>query len=225
VSISAIAAGAPLRIVSQVKSPCSALLVVPKGSPIRNWKDLKGKRIGGSSPTCKAVLAYDIRARAAHAPFSVATLAGPAALAALEDGSIEGAILEEPDSGIALRKGFRAVLTDASQQTGCRTVTARSGIVRENPEAVRRVVTALQEANELVRRNPASPEWLRIARIYTDVPSKVFPWDGKKPTFTTRIDEKSLKVLAEELVRLKLVRENPGDDLYAQELRGITWGR
>jgi NitT/TauT family transport system substrate-binding protein len=225
VPISAIAGGAPLKIISQVKTPCSALLLVPKGSPIKKWTDLKGKRIAGFSPTCEAVLAYDVKARAAHAPFSVVTLSGPAALAALEAGTIDGAILEEPDSGIALRTGFRAVLTDASQQGGCRTVTARSGIVRGNPDAVRRLVMALQEANELIRRNPTSHEWLRIARIYTDVPSKVFPWDGRKPTFTTRIDEKSLKALAEELVRLKLVRENPGDDLYATELRGITWGR
>lgn len=225
VPISAIAAGAPLKVISQVKSPCTATLVVPGRSAIRNWKDLKGKRIAGSSPTCEAVLAYDVRARAAHAPFSVVTLSGPAALAALEAGNVDGAILEEPESSTALHKGFKAVLREASHQTGCRTISARNAVLRENPDAVRRLIKALSEANEMIRRSPGSREWLRIVRIYTDLPGKVFPWDGGKPTFTTRIDEKSLKALAEELVRLKLVRENPGNDIYALELRGITWGR
>ena len=225
VPISAIAAGAPLKVISQVKSPCSATLIVPRSSTVRTWHDLKGKRIAGSSPTCEAVLTYDIRAKAVQAPFTVVTLAGPAAVAALDAGTVDGAILEEPESSAALRKGFRAVLKEASHQTGCRTISARSALLRENPDAVRRLVKALAEANGMIRRNPGSPEWLRIARIYTDVPGASFPWDGGKPTFTTRIDEKSLNHLAGELVRLKLVREHPGDDMYAPELRGITWGR
>jgi len=224
VAISAIANGAPLKIISQVRTPCTSLLFVAPGSPIRTWRDLKGKRIGAASPTCEAVLAYDSRARAAGAPFRVLALSGPAALAALEAGRIDGAILEEPDSSRALQRGFREILGEAAEQSSCRTVNARTGILRENPDAVRRLVQALQEANQLIRKDPTSKEWIRIARLYTDVPDGNLNWGGSGPAFTTRLDEKSLRLLGEELVKLKSIRENPGDDLFARELRGITWG-
>jgi NitT/TauT family transport system substrate-binding protein len=225
VAISAIAGGAPLKVISQVKTPCTSQLMVPPSSTIKNWQDLKGKRIAAQSPTCESVLAYDTRARAAHAPFKVVALSGQAALSALEAGKVDGAILEEPDSSRALAKGFKPVLGEADEQASCRTINARTGIIREDPDAVRRLVQAIQEANEVIRKDPKSKELVRIARKYTDVPDGVIRWSGRGSTFTTRLDEKSLRLLGDELVKVKGIRENPGEALFARELKGITWGK
>lgn len=224
VAVSAIANGAPFKIIAQVKTPCSSLLVVPKNSPIRSYKDLNGKRIAGSSQACEAVIAYGKKAREAGARFVLEKLAGGRAIVALDSGKVDGAILEDPHLAIAELKGYRAILRDAPQRFPCRTITARTAYLQENPEALKRLVAAIREANILIGTAPASRQIAKVALKYTGAPQQATTRAARRFTFNDRIDEKGLNALSEELAALKEIRENPGDNLYAAAFRGITWG-
>ncbi|WP_191966233.1 ABC transporter substrate-binding protein [Oryzomonas japonica] len=225
VAVSAIANGAPLKIIAQVKAPCSSLLVVPKGSPIKSYKDLNGKRIAGSSPACEAVIAYEKKARETGARFVLEKLAGGQAIAALDAGKVDGAILEDPHLAIAEIKGYRVVLRDAPQKFPCRTINVRTAYLKENPDALKRLVAAIREANSFINKAPASRQVAEIALKYTGAPQQAITRAARRFTFSDRINEKGLNTLGEELASLREIRENPKDNLYAPAFKGITWGR
>ncbi|HAP31981.1 MAG TPA: hypothetical protein DCQ14_02855 [Firmicutes bacterium] len=54
IAIAAIAGGAPIRTIAQVKIPCTSVLLVPADSPIQDYGYLAGKTIAGISPSCEA---------------------------------------------------------------------------------------------------------------------------------------------------------------------------
>lgn len=225
VAIAAVANGAPIKVISQVKTPCTSVLLVRKDSPIKSWSDLKGKRIAGISPTCEAVIAYEKKARENGGEFVLEKLAGGPAIAALEASKVDGAILEEPHVSIAELKGFKVVLRDAASQVPCRTINARTGYLKQDPAALKRFVEAIQEANAIILKNPASKQVVDIAIKYTGAPADAIKHGNDRLKFTTVIQEKGLSALADELVAQKNIKENPGSNLYAQEFKGITWGK
>lgn len=224
-AIAAISNGAPLKIISQVKIPCTSVLVVAKDSPIKTYKDLEGKRIGGISPTCEAVIAYTKKAREAGVTFNLEKMAGGAAIAALEAGKIDGVILEEPHVSIAELKGFRVVLRDAASQIPCRTINARNAFLKDNSDALKHFVSAIVEANAIILKDPAADQVVGIAHKYTGAPEDAIRYGNHRLKFTEKIDEKGLSALSDELVAQKNIRENVGQSLYAPEFKGITWGR
>jgi NitT/TauT family transport system substrate-binding protein len=225
VAIAAIGNGAPIKVIAQVKTPCTSVLLVPKNSSIKSYADLKGKRIAGISPTCEAVIAYTTKARAAGGEFQLEKLAGGPAIAALEAGAIDGAILEEPHVSIAELKGFKVVLRDAAENVPCRTINARNAFIAANPVLVKHFVAAVSEANAIILKDPAAPRIVEIAEKYTGAPADAIRHGNHRLKFTTQIQEKGLNALGEELLAQKNIRENPGSRLFAEELRGITWGR
>jgi NitT/TauT family transport system substrate-binding protein len=224
-AIAAVANGAPLKIISQVKTPCTSVLVVRKDSPIKTWKDLKGKHIAGISPTCEAVIAYEKKARENGGEYILEKLAGGPAIAALEAGKVDGAILEEPHVSIAELKGFKVVLREAAAQVPCRTINARTAYLKENPAALKRFVEAIKEANAIILKDPAGKQVVAIAVKYTGAPEDAIRHGNSRLKFTTQIQEKGLKLLGDELVAQKNIKENPGDKLFAAEFKGITWGK
>jgi NitT/TauT family transport system substrate-binding protein len=225
VAVSAIAEGAPLSIIAQVKTPCSSRLFLPKGSRISTIKGLAGKRVAGLSPNCEGVLAFQIQARENGGEFAVETSSGSRALAELAAGTIDGAVLEEPFASIAESKGFKSLPKSAHSYMPCQTINARKAILRENPEAVRRFIAAITEANGIIQQNPHNPRLVEIAGNSTALAGSVVVSALKNFHFTEQIDEQGLLGLAKELAARKAIRENPGERLFAQELKAFTWGK
>ena len=225
VAIAAVGNGAPIKVIAQVKTPCTSVLLVPKNSSIKTYADLKGKKIAGISPTCEAVIAYSQKARAAGGEFQLEKLAGGPAIAALEAGAIDGAILEEPHVSIAELKGYKVVLRDAAEKVPCRTINARNAFIAANAGVLKHFIAAVDEANAIILKDPAAPRIVEIAEKYTGAPADAIRHGNHRLKFTTRIQEKGLNDLGEELLSQKSIRENPGSRLYAEEFRGITWGR
>lgn len=225
VAIAAIGNGAPLRAIAQVKTPCTSVLLVPQGSPIKSYADLKGKRIGGISPTCEAVIAYSVKAREAGGNFQLEMLAGGPAIAALEAGAVDGAILEEPHVSIAELKGFKVILRDAAENVPCRTINARTAYIAERADALKRLVAAVDEANTLINKDPAAPRIVEIAEKYTGAPANAIRHGNHRLKFTIELQEEGLKALGDELASQRSIRENPGSRLFAEEFRGKTWGK
>ncbi|MCL5887419.1 MAG: ABC transporter substrate-binding protein [Actinobacteria bacterium] len=223
VAIAAIANGAPLKTIAQVKTPCTSVLLVSEDSPIETYADLDGKSIAGISPTCEAVIAYSKKAREAGAEFNLEKLAGGPAVMALEAGRIDGAILEEPHASIAELKGFRIVLPETAAEIACRTINVRTAFLEDNADAAKRFIEAIDEANALIAEDPVADRIVEIAAQYTGAPEDAIRNGNARLLFTTAIQVEGLSYLADELVALENIRENPGTTMFAEEFRGITW--
>jgi len=224
-AISAIANGAPLQIISQVKKPCTSVLVVDKKSPIKKYTDLRGKRIAGISPTCEAVIALASKARQAKSEFNLVKLAGGPAIAALEAKQIDGAILEEPHVSIAELKGYKVLFREASANIPCRTINARTAFIKSNDKAIKAFIGAIEEANRYILKDPASDRVVDIAHKYTGAPKDAIVHGNARLRFRTKIDEPGLAALGRELVAVGDIRSYPAKTIFAPSFKGITWGR
>jgi len=225
VAIAAIANGAPVKIFSQVKTPCTSVLVVKQDSPIAKYQDLKGKKIAGISPTCEAVISLEKKARENGGEFILEKLPGGAAIAALESGAVDGAILEEPHVSIAELKGHKVLFRDASADIPCRTINVRNAYLKDHVEPLKHFVKAVEEANVFILKDPKGDRVVAIAEKYTGAPRDAIQHGNDRLKFTTVIQEKGLSALADELVFKKSIKENPGTNLFAPQFKGITWGK
>ncbi|MEW6081698.1 MAG: ABC transporter substrate-binding protein [Bacillota bacterium] len=223
VAIAAVGGGAPIRTIAQVKTPCTSVLLVPPGSPIREYHDLAGSTIAGISPACEAVIAISGAARQAGASFNLVKLGGGPALAALKAGQVDGAILEEPHASIAELAGFRVMFREAADAIPCRTINARTAFITDNAAALRRMIRAVEEANAIINADPTASTIVDIAHVYTGAPVDAIAHGNWRLRFTTRLDVAGLCDLGDELVAMGHIRECPGQDMFAREFRGITW--
>ena len=223
IALAAIANGAPLTTLAQVKTPCTSVLAVPADSDIHSFADLAGRRIGGISPACEAVLALAIAARNEGVSFDLQTLAGGPALAALEAGEIEGALLEEPHASQAELAGFHLLFRDVANAIPCRTINGRTAFVENNVEALERFITAIDRANEVINHDPIADEIVDIAHAYTGAPREAIIHGNDRLVFHTDLAVEGLITLADELLYLENIPENPGTAMFAEQMRGTTW--
>ncbi len=223
VAMAAIAGGAPIRTIAQVKIPCTSVLLVPADSPIQNYEDLAGKTLAGITPACEAVIALRIAAREAGVEFNLVTLAGGPAIAALKAGRIDGAILEEPHASIAELAGFRVMFREAAEAIPCRTINARTAFITDNADALRRMIKAVDEANAIINADPIAEDIVEIAHVRTGAPKEAIIHGNHRLGFTIHLDEEGLCKLGDELVEMGHIEECPSAFMFAPEFRGITW--
>ena len=223
VAIAAIANGAPLKIISQVKVPCTSVLVVPQNSPITRLADLNGKEIAGISPTCEAVISLTVAARNAGAVFNLNRLAGGPAISALQAGRVDGAILEEPHTSIAELEGFKVLFREVSSSIPCRTINASNRFLSSNVEALKNLIKAVDEANTIILANPTAENIVSIAVKYTGAPQAAIIHGNHRLGFRTTLAVDGLIALGNELLSNNDIRKNPGDRLFAEAFKGITW--
>lgn len=223
VAIAAIANGAPIRTIAQVKKPCTSVLLVPEDSPIQELADLDGKNIAGISPTCEAVISLTSGARKAGANFNLERLAGGPAIMALQALRVDGAILEEPQASIAELAGFKVLFREVSANIPCRTINASNRALARDADALKRFIEAVGEANEIILANPTADNVVDIAENYTGAPRDAIVHGNHRLLFGTRIEVEGLQLLADELIADRNIRENPGELMFAKEFKGITW--
>jgi NitT/TauT family transport system substrate-binding protein len=223
VAIAAIANGAPIKSIAQVKRPCTSVLLVEPDSTIKAFADLKGREIAGISPTCEAVISLELTAIDAGGSFNLQRLAGGPAIAALKSKSVDGAILEEPHVSIAELEGYKVVFPDVSASIPCRTINVSDRVLAANPEELKRFVRAVDEANAVILADPVADNIVDIAARYTGAPKEAIIHGNDRLKFTIVLDTKGLKRLGDELLRLGAIKENPGNKLFAEAFRGLTW--
>jgi NitT/TauT family transport system substrate-binding protein len=244
--ITPIAKGQNITIIAQVKIPCTSVLVVPVTAPFRNPGDLKGQQLAGLSNTCCAVIAIrDALKERFNIEFILTALAPGAALAALEGNAVKGAILEEPFVAEALllkdsagRPKYKTLFDGRSDADGdgkiepnlagenppCRTVNANKNFVENRTRDAKTFIEAIDEADTLIRKNPAADDIVAIAQKYVpNVSRQAIVNSNPKLGFQIRLDTKGLKGYAQALVNQGTIDRNPGDALFAPEFKGITW--
>jgi NitT/TauT family transport system substrate-binding protein len=240
-----IATGQNITIISQVKIPCTSVLVVPVNAPLRNPEDVRGWQIAGLSTTCCAVIAIrDTLREQYNTEFELVTLAPGAALAALEAGSVRGAILEEPFVAEALlltdsqgRPKYKTIFDGTSDANDdgridanlagvnppCRTINANTNFLANRLDDVKLFIEAIDEANRIILAAPSAPDIVAIARKYVTVSEQAIINSNPKLGFQTRLDTVGLIGYAQALVNQGTIARNPGEALFAPQLRGITW--
>jgi NitT/TauT family transport system substrate-binding protein len=242
---SPIARGQNITIISQVKIPCTSVLVVPVNSPVRNPQDVKNLQIAGLSTTCCAVIAIREALKSQYnTEFELVTLAPGAAIAALEAGSVRGAILEEPFVAEALlltdaqgRPKYKTIFDGTSDANGdgrvdanlagvnppCRTINANKDFLAARLDDVKLFIEAVDEANKLIRSNPVADDIVDIAQKYVTVSRQAIINSNPKLGFQIALDTRGLIGYADALVNQGTIDKNPGEGLFAPQLKGITW--
>ena len=223
VAIAAIANGAPIKTIAQVKKPCTSVLVVSPDSPIINLADLNDKNIAGISPTCEAVISLTVAAKAKGADFNLQRLAGGPAITALKGNTVDGAILEEPHVSIAELEGYKVVFPDVSASIPCRTINASNRILATNAAQLKDFIQAIDEANKLILSNPTAENIVKIAADYTGAPNEAIIHGNNRLKFGIQLAVDGLKALGDELLALGNIKEHPGESMFASEFKGITW--
>jgi NitT/TauT family transport system substrate-binding protein len=175
-------------------------LMVPKDSPIRDVKELQGKKIAVN--TLQNIATLSIQAaldRAGVDPNSVKFLEVPfpEALAAINSGKVDAAFFGEPFTTLAKRDGARLMLRPFSAgvpggQVGAyMTSEAYAG---KNPDVVKRFARAVERSNRYVM---AHPEAIRQSvPKFTEVPRDVAE-TMRLPVFVPTVDGTALQHLAD----------------------------
>ncbi|MDR1905122.1 MAG: ABC transporter substrate-binding protein [Treponema sp.] len=243
--ITPIARGQNITIISQVKIPCTSVLVLPVDAPIRNPGDLKNLQIAGLSTTCCAVIAIRDALRGQYnTEFELVALAPGAALAALESASVKAAILEEPFVAQALlltddqgKPKYKTIFDGRSDADGdgridanlagenppCRTINANTTFVKDRLGDAKAFIEAIEEADKIILANPIAPDIVEIAQKYVNVPEQAIINSNPKLGFTIHLDTQGLIGYAQALVNQGTIDKNPGEALFAPEFKGITW--
>jgi NitT/TauT family transport system substrate-binding protein len=243
--ITPIAKGQNITIISQVKIPCTSVLVVPVNAPYKTPADLKGQQIAGLSTTCCAVILIRGALRSQYnTDFELVTLAPGAAIAALDAGQVKGAILEEPFVALALlakdaqgNPRYKTLFNGESDADGdgkidpnlagvnppCRTINANKDFVATRTDDAKVFIDAIAEADRLILANPTAPDIVDIAAKYVSVDRQAIINSNPKLGFTIQLATEQLKGYADALVRQGTIDTNPGDTLFAPQFKGITW--
>jgi NitT/TauT family transport system substrate-binding protein len=244
--ITPIAKGQNIAIIAQVKIPCTSVLVAPVNTSFKKPADLNGQQLAGLSNTCCAVIAIrEALKKQFGAEFSLTALAPGAALAALESEAVKGAILEEPFVAEALllkdaagKPKYRTIFDGHSDADGdgaiepnlsgenppCRTINANRDFIRERTAEARLFIEAIEEADQLIRKDPIAGDIVTIAQKYVpNVSRQAIINSNPKLGFQIKLDTEGLKGYAQVLVTQGAIEKNPGDALFAPEFKGITW--
>jgi len=223
VAIAAIANGASIKTIAQVKKPCTSVLLVPQNSPISKLSDLNGKNIAGISPTCEAVISLTVAAKTQNAVFNLQRLAGGPAIIALQGRRVDGAILEEPQASIAELAGYKVLFREVSSNIPCRTINASNRILASNARQLKEFISAVDEANKIIIADYTADNIVKIAIDYTGAPRNAIIHGNHRLLFGIKLEVDGLKALGNELIALDNIKENPGNRMFANEFKGTTW--
>jgi NitT/TauT family transport system substrate-binding protein len=163
--IQPLANGLPVQIPLALHTGCIKALV-RSDSDIKTAADLKGKKIGGGSPSATTVLftkrylagkGFKVDGENADVEFLYQSAAELPLL--LERGVVDAIALTDPSAQIAQDTyGFRAVIDNAADEgykdEFCCVVPVRTETVKAHPEETAKFLRAIQKAAKFVQEHP-----------------------------------------------------------------------
>ena len=216
-AVRAIAEGMPITVVAGTKSADPNIegdvadgLIVPPGSPITNWADLSGKKIGvpdlGGLPqiaTMKALTENGVDLNTVE----FVPLPLPALTEAAAKGQVDAVfvfsifLLKAVDNGFTrVGTGVREYLPNAPQSLWI----ASTKFAEDNPEALKRFHKAITEGTEFGNKNPDA-----VRKVYhenTELPGEFIDNGMILDTLSTTLDEAGVDLLVKTMVGQKQLR-------------------
>jgi NitT/TauT family transport system substrate-binding protein len=163
--IQPLANGLPVQIPFAMHTGCIKVLV-QEDSPIKTAADLRGKTIGGASPSASALLfakrylaAQGFKVDGENADVEYLYQSAGELPLLLEQGGVDAISLTDPAAQIAQdTRGFRAVIDNGTdpdyKDEFCCVVPVRTQTIKEHPEATAKFLRALQKAAKFVQEYP-----------------------------------------------------------------------
>lgn len=162
--------GQPVVVVAALCNKCSAL-VVKKGGPIKEVKELKGRRIGYVPGTMHEILLRETLTRSGLSPDKDVQLTRVDFFdmgMALARGGIDAFLSGEPFPALAVDQGYGEILSYPYFGESIGTINAGMMVtrkaIRENRQRVERLVLTHARATQYLVRHPE--EWLRQAATF-----------------------------------------------------------
>ncbi|MDR3302172.1 MAG: ABC transporter substrate-binding protein [Spirochaetaceae bacterium] len=158
--------GLPAQIPLALHTGCIKILVRGDDTSIKTASDLKGKKIGGGSPSASALLftkrhlaAAGFKVEGENADFEFIYQSAAELPLFLERGGVDAIALSDPGAQIAQdSRGFRAIVDNATddqyKDEFCCVVPVRSETIKEHPEATAKYLRALQKGAKFVQEHP-----------------------------------------------------------------------
>jgi NitT/TauT family transport system substrate-binding protein len=157
----AIAKGEPMKIVSASLSPLAGVVwLVEADSPIKSVKDLKGKKVGFSSPgsVTHQTIQYILKKEGLDKDVQIVRVGGPGdSWAAIKNRVVDASWHVLPAyHPLILKKEARAIIRGEDyikeyQQT---VVVAMEEVIKKEPEMIRNFLKARAKAVRFIKENP-----------------------------------------------------------------------
>lgn len=227
-----IAKGAPeLGILAMAKEPLNMAIVVLKNSklykPGMTIKDLKGKKIGVSTPsslTFFMATRLSVEQGWGTKGITIVPLGGlPVQVAGAKAGNTDGFVMSI-DVGLKFdeKKTGRVFLKfgDYIKDFHTHVIFATNKIMKSNPDAVRRFAKGWLESTKFMKANKEATVQvgMKVSKLSHAVSSAAYDRIMPMMSTTGRFDQKSLAVVAEGLVTTKILTKKPDmSKLYTEE--------
>lgn len=147
--------GVDLKITNVYSRSPKGFMILSKNDDINTPESLKGKKIGGPKGTIlhQVLVGYLGKGNLKEEDVEFVNMGLPEALAAMESGHIDAALLAGPVALKAIKNGAK-VVTNGEGLTQGLVVTAVSGeFLKENPELVKRFLKVNEEAVKYIEEN------------------------------------------------------------------------
>ena len=227
-----------IAIIGQGAASCTAALVVPVDSPIKQYSDLNNEQIAGISATSCAVISMkDTLKRKYNAEFRIVPFTIGGILSALESKNLKAAILEEPFLTQTLLltniMGNPKYCTIFDGTDGGNSVIEKNipgSLISTNTiflqtrlHDAKTFLEAIDEANHIISSNPTDPGIIKITGKYITVTNEALIKSNSKLKFDIKLNKESIKDYTETLIRSGMIKQNLTDSLFAPQFKGITW--
>lgn len=147
--------GVDLKITNVYSRSPKGFMILSQNDAINSPESLKGKKIGGPKGTIlhQVLVGYLGKGNLKEEDVELINMGLPEALAAMESGHIDAALLAGPVALKAIKNGAK-VVTNGEGLTQGLVVTAVSGkFLKENPELVKRFLKVNNEAVKYIESN------------------------------------------------------------------------
>lgn len=201
--ILAAANGIDLKVISTFSRCPKAFMIVSKSDKIKTIADLKGKKVGGPKGTIlhQLLLAALNKNSLSKDDVQLMSMGIPDAMAALENGEVEAALVAGPAAYNIVKNGATILTTGEGLIDATIVVAASKKIIDEHPEAVKKFLQVQADSVKWVSEN--NDEAIKITAKETDLEEsavkEMFDWYDFSPEFTST-DAEGLKATQQFLI-------------------------
>lgn len=129
-------------------------------SNIQSIEDLRNVEIGISEGTIIDYLTDRLLKSEGFSNETIKTVAVPKIsdrMSLLGTGELKAAMLPEPLTSLAIQQGARLIIDDTLHpEYSFSTITFRKAVIDEQPQAIRAFLAAIEEATDLINKNPTA---------------------------------------------------------------------
>ncbi|HSQ26460.1 MAG TPA: ABC transporter substrate-binding protein [Anaerolineales bacterium] len=147
---------------ARAATPDAALfsILAAGSSDIQSVEDLRDVEIGVSEGTIIDYLTDRLLQAEGFSNEAIQTVAVPKIsdrMSLLGTGELKAAMLPEPLTSLAIQQGARLIIDDTLHpEYSFSTITFRKAVIDEQPQAIRAFLAAIEEATDLINKNPTA---------------------------------------------------------------------